>query len=112
MTRPAWTQAYRSLEHKIIFARCGDKAVISDLAEAGIIDFAYQLRLLQHYRFLSDYAYDFDPKLSTVREYLEDARSAIGGFHACSEAGKREFVVSLVLKHQLHRQKDEPKRPS
>jgi len=99
MSKPAWKQVYRALEHGPAKDRCKNKEMIKKFPKE-IEDFANTFVAMQDKRHRADY----DPGAKFVKsEVILDhlvVEGAIENFKKASVADRRAFCVYVLLRPQ------------
>jgi hypothetical protein len=95
-TERAWTQVYRSLDHRATKENCLRKEFIERFPD-GIQDFASMFVEMQAKRHRADY----DPRAlfskSSVAADIDAAAAAMSAFHRVSARHRRAFAVYVML---------------
>lgn len=97
LSKPAWRQAYRAVEHGFAKGQCKNKHVMQRFPKE-IEDFAAQFVTLQEKRHIADY----DPfsrfALADVLESIDGAEAAIRKLQKCRKKDLRAFAAWTTLK--------------
>ena len=95
---PAWSQAYRALEHGHARTQCSRPRIRTFPPE--IQDFAEAFTDMRKKRHLADYEPEGRWTKSNVEEDLDAATDAIDGFEAAPLRDRRAFAVFVLLRNR------------
>jgi hypothetical protein len=96
-SKPAWTQAYRAVDHGYAKAQCNNKTVIAKFPK-DIEDFANLFHELQ----IDRHAADYDPHSRFARTdvvaTIDGAEAALRAFSKVSIKDRRAFAAWVCLR--------------
>ena len=95
-SRPAWRQAYRSLQHGIARQRCERQNIIVRFP-GEIQDFSGQFVYMQKQRHRADYDPYMDVSKSSVLQDILAVESVVRRFNRSPAKDRRAFAVYVLL---------------
>lgn len=97
---PAWSQAYRAVEHGYAKHQCQNKSIIKKFPKK-IEDFANLFRDLQLERHQADYDHNSQFRVSDVRTSTDVAELAIRNLNRAKSKDLRAFAAWTAMKKRV-----------
>lgn len=98
-SKPAWTQAYRSVQHGYAKGQCDNQSVLKKFPKA-VEDFANAFFTAQVKRESADYDPDLRLTRSEVTADIDTAEAAIKGLRILPMKDKRAFAAWVALRRR------------
>ena len=97
--QPAWTKAYRALEHGLAKTQCNNGSLISDFP-LEIQVFAGSFVRMQDQRHQADYNPEAKFSRFQVMKFIDETEKAIVGLDAADGAQRRAFAVHVLFRQR------------